>query len=280
MELPIFEPHDFNNDPLLPFAFHLDRIGGSKLGCIPNWHQSLEILYFIEGEGQVICNSLATDVRAGDVFVINAYQIHQVMTRTPAVSYYCLLVGSTFGKENAIELDSCLLRSLVADPAAAAAYRQIVAAYQDAGRFRIAGIRNAVLSLLVYLAARNVVDNPAEYPGARSRSLVSVMAAINYIRTHFTGKITIDDIAREVRLSRYHLSRIFRETTQYSIVSFISLLRCQHAQILLATTQHSVAEIAFLCGYRNLSHFTRTYKALMGVLPSASRKAAETGLKA
>ena len=81
-------------------------------------------------------------------------------------------------------------------------------------------------------------------------------------------KLTIDEIADEVGLSKYHFSREFKKVTGLTIVSYINIVRCRNAEKLLIKNEYSVHDIAVKCGYENDSYFSKTFKKHMGMLPS------------
>lgn len=65
-----------DDDKEIPIYYHHSIITPEYNG--PNWHNNIEILYISEGEGSVLCGSHNYDASAGDVFVINANNIHSV----------------------------------------------------------------------------------------------------------------------------------------------------------------------------------------------------------
>ena len=64
---------------------------------------------------------------------------------------------------------------------------------------------------------------------------------------------------------------VIMEVTGYSPISFLNLLRCTRAQEYLTSGRFNVSETAALCGFENLSYFSRTYKKHMGMLPSSKQ---------
>lgn len=52
------------------------------------------------------------------------------------------------------------------------------------------------------------------------------------------------------------------------MISYLNMVRCEHARELLQMGKLSVSECASLCGFQNSSYFTKTYKHYIGELPS------------
>jgi AraC family transcriptional activator of mar-sox-rob regulon len=76
-------------------------------------------------------------------------------------------------------------------------------------------------------------------------------------------------------MSRSLLIREFKRHTGSSIVMYCNKRRTEKAARLLAGRTHSVTQIAFLCGYSNLSHFHRQFKERYGLTPGAFRSQVE-----
>jgi len=86
--------------------------------------------------------------------------------------------------------------------------------------------------------------------------------------------LSLNFIAEELKMSPYHISRVYRQQTLNNIVDRINQVRMDKAKELLIQSENSVAEIAELTGYTNSSYFHRIFKKINGVTPSEFRKAA------
>lgn len=83
--------------------------------------------------------------------------------------------------------------------------------------------------------------------------------------------IMLDDMANHAGLSKSHFSRIFRDQTGYSPVEYFIHLKVQKALSLLVLTKLPVQEIARMVGYADPYYFSRLFKKIVGVSPTASR---------
>ena len=94
---------------------------------------------------------------------------------------------------------------------------------------------------------------------------------ISYISDNAFKKITIDDICKELHISKYHLCRIFKENTGVTIGDFIKNRRLSVAKQLLADTDMKITEIAQKCCFSDNSFFTKTFSSEFGVTPTEYR---------
>ncbi|MFC4048504.1 helix-turn-helix domain-containing protein [Actinomadura syzygii] len=102
----------------------------------------------------------------------------------------------------------------------------------------------------------------------------SIARVIHAMRENLGEPITIDDMARIAMFSKFHFSRIFRDSTGTSPGRFLSALRLEEAKRLLTETKLSVADISNRVGYSSVGTFSSRFKINVGVAPSVYR---ETG---
>ncbi len=96
--------------------------------------------------------------------------------------------------------------------------------------------------------------------------------AIHYIDTHlFSETLTATAVEQHVG-GGPHLRTYFRHETGYTIGRWIERARLRHASEQLASSERSVAEIAFEVGYASHEVFCRAFKRVMGVSPTEHRQ--------
>lgn len=101
----------------------------------------------------------------------------------------------------------------------------------------------------------------------------TVYRAMEYIRSNFGRKITLEEIASYVHLSGSHLSGTFHKETGQTISAYINHVRIEKSKQLLAATQTPIAEVAALCGFEDQSYFSRVFRQGTGVSPKRFREA-------
>ena len=101
---------------------------------------------------------------------------------------------------------------------------------------------------------------------------IHVEKARQYIRTHLTQNIRIDDIADAAGISRYHLSRLFREKTGKTLAGCLADERISAAKEMLALTDSSISEIAHLLQFCDESYFISVFRKKTGTTPARFRQ--------
>jgi AraC family transcriptional regulator, activator of mtrCDE len=84
---------------------------------------------------------------------------------------------------------------------------------------------------------------------------------------------TVEELAREVGMSRTRFADRFHDLIGLAPVTYLTEWRLQRAAVALRTSHRSIAEIAYASGYVSQAAFTRTFKERFGRSPKAFRKA-------
>jgi AraC family transcriptional regulator len=95
--------------------------------------------------------------------------------------------------------------------------------------------------------------------------------ALWYIESHFRDDISLDDIARNGGVSRFHLSRAFAAATDHSVIGYLRGRRLTEAGRRLAQGAPDILDVALEAGYNSHEAFTRAFRDLFGVTPEAVR---------
>ncbi|MER6401311.1 AraC family transcriptional regulator [Kitasatospora sp. NPDC001603] len=96
-------------------------------------------------------------------------------------------------------------------------------------------------------------------------------AVTDFMRAHLSVPITLDDLARQLSLSRFHFLRLFKQTTGITPHQYLTDLRMETAKYWLRTRKDAVARIGQMCGFTTAAHFSRAFRKHTGVSPSQYR---------
>jgi AraC family transcriptional regulator len=96
---------------------------------------------------------------------------------------------------------------------------------------------------------------------------------LQYIEEHVNDDVSLDQLAEAAgNLSRYHFARLFKESTGYSPYQYFVRQKIKQAQSLLRSQKSaSLGEVAFACGFRDQSTFSRIFRQITGLTPGAYR---------
>jgi AraC-like DNA-binding protein len=119
---------------------------------------------------------------------------------------------------------------------------------------------------------------PPHESGEYSRSGDALEHAIQYLNTHFSHAVTLDDTARRFLFSRADFTRKFRARTGQSFLEFLNARRVEQARRYLRETDWTAAMIARYVGFASPAHFHRLFRRATGQTPMQFRTTARKNL--
>lgn len=102
-----------------------------------------------------------------------------------------------------------------------------------------------------------------------SRRVEKVM---EYINMNFDKQVSLAEVSRIASMTEVSFSRFFKSRTGISFIDSLIEIRLGHASRKLIDTTESVAEVAYNCGFNNISNFNRIFKKKKGCTPKEFRE--------
>jgi len=89
-----------------------------------------------------------------------------------------------------------------------------------------------------------------------------------FIAAHYSDKLTVKALAEMVNLNKAYLGRLFKKQTGISMDQYITKIRIQNAETMLQSGGYKVHEVAEHCGFSDVFHFYKLFRATRGFSPS------------
>ena len=131
---------------------------------------------------------------------------------------------------------------------------------------RTAELREAVAAMLEALTRREREDLPE--PEVDN---YVVRGALAYIHKNYAEKVTLQDVADQVYVSSWHLSKLFKKHTGENFSDLLRRERVEQAKKLLKTPSYRINDIAELTGFADVTHFSKVFKRFTGFSPGTYR---------
>lgn len=96
--------------------------------------------------------------------------------------------------------------------------------------------------------------------------------ATEYIKQNYTAKLTLDEVANHVYLSKSYLSKIFKEELHCNFAGYVNNLRVEKSKLLLMDQSISLIDLASMVGFEDQSYFTKVFKKHVGISPGKYRE--------
>jgi transcriptional regulator GlxA family with amidase domain len=130
--------------------------------------------------------------------------------------------------------------------------------------------RKALRILIEKAPLPSATPQPAGTESARN---VWVQRALLLLERNVAGRLSVREMAAELRIGVRQLERVFRVELGMSPAAYARRLRLQHAHQLLIESQRAVGDVASEAGFADAAHFTRRYRSAYGTTPTQARKA-------
>lgn len=225
------------------------------------------LLYVQKGTLSVSSEGRTHTVEAGEAAFINCHQPHEYGALCRAE-----FVWAHFDGAQTAALHRYITGALHGDFKFAAGpqlHRDLEQLTQVNSRDQL--ISEAEYSQYIYDMLFGIIVPAADLPGA-SRQNAVVKSARDYILANLGGSITVEEIAAQAEMSKYHFSRFFKKTTGISPYEYVLLCRVNKAKHLLKSTTRSIEEIAYSVGYNSVSNFIHSFEKKVGQTPGQFRR--------
>ena len=251
-----------------------------------HWHTALEIIMPITNAYTVSCNGRDYTLQEGHILVINSGTLHHI----PAQPGRRIIFQADFSLlRNISELSSAL--SLISyakvftpenSPAICNELKELLMTIKDEYTSDVLLSEAAIYARLIdmfVLIGRNHTANNEIFDvqvGKQKEYVEKFMYICEYIDTHCTEELTIEDVAAQIGFSKFHFSRLFHQFTNTSFYKYLSQKRISYAETLLITSDITVTEVAASSGFPSVSAFIRMFKLVKGYTPTEFRNMYES----
>jgi AraC-like DNA-binding protein/quercetin dioxygenase-like cupin family protein len=118
---------------------------------------------------------------------------------------------------------------------------------------------------------RTVLSARAFFLSEKGAYQPAMAEAVRYLLANFRDTIRLGEILRLTHLSKPTFSRQFKKHTGQTFSDFITHLRLQAVCHELAATERTILDIAFACGFSQISFFNRSFRRILGCNPTQYR---------
>ncbi len=94
-----------------------------------------------------------------------------------------------------------------------------------------------------------------------------------YIDHNYQNDISLDDVSRQIGISSYYFSKLFKEEMGVTFVEYLTGIRIARAKELLEADELPIRDIGTAVGYQDPNYFSRIFKRMEGVTPSEYKTA-------
>ncbi|MFV0399441.1 MAG: helix-turn-helix domain-containing protein [Oscillospiraceae bacterium] len=252
--------------------------------AVEHFHQYHEIYYLLSGQRTFFIQDNVYNVAAGDLVVINAGQIHKIGPNEHSAHGRILLrIEPVLLEEIAVFLHEEALPGFFARHGGVMRLNRrqqqelesILGPLQAALGKKKDGQPVARIHLAAFFAFLLREEPEGEVAPSLEFTppkLQKVQEVARYIAANYQEPLSLEGLEKRFYISRYHLCRIFKEITGFTVNDYLHTNRIVNAQRLLRRTAHTITQVAQEVGYSSVTQFDKKFRAVSGLSPSAYRK--------
>lgn len=254
-------------NPNFPISFGIHQLPHNS-HFIPHWHENIEILHILKGNAKFYLDATEGNAQVGDTIIVNSNTLHKLTATDGELVYYCLIVSIEFLQQFGINLSEISLKNKIKDMDAKLILENLSSLDSEKSMYYTTEMCGDVLRLISILTRKHTIHSSKYAENKKNTKTDIVKKTISYMKKNYEKNITLEDISSYLSFNKSYICRIFKDITGITIVKMLNSIRCREAKRLIVTNKYTVSEAAQKCGFSNLSYFTKTYKHIMGHLPS------------
>jgi YesN/AraC family two-component response regulator len=237
--------------------------------CTPEWNlkehfvDDYDITYIVRGRAKYTINGIEHGLGEGDLVCLSHGDKKKAITYRDSLMH-CFSVNFTPQDPtgNAIALPLPAISRIGVQKDLVRLYNEMHQAWLD--HKALSPLKIQAYLLLILHRLYELTGSAHETDASDYR----VKKIIRYIASHYPDKITVGKMASLVELNPVYLGALFQKETGESLNRHLVKTRVRNAEYLLRSGECNVGEAACNCGFSDVAHFYKHFKAIAGVSPS------------
>lgn len=279
-EMPLYEADTVPNTQNYTGMFF--RFATASGGYQPlHWHDSLEILYQLNGRTEIFIDGKKYEVPRKQFVVINPRRVHATYCHDDVSMFLYIHLNTDtmqryMSRYSRYQID-CIPGKIPDDQFEE--YISLCHLLEDLTRLYFDGVpayemeaRGIILQIYArLLRCFSVVGDSDQYENDK-QSMDRIHTILEYVEHHFMERLTLDDAAGQLGIGREYFCRFFKKNMGISFVRFVNEVRLAHIHDELKSSDRAVSEIAEENGFINQKLFYQMFRQMYGCRPLEVRK--------
>ena len=269
-----------SRNPDVEVRFYLSVDEGSYVA--PHWHDSIEMVYMIEGSMTMLCEKQRQKLCPGEFVIVNSRILHSILsTKNKAL---VLQIPKEVIRKYVPDIDSYIFRVDLHPESSAGQARlervrkifmdmQVIYDIRPQGYLlKFNSLLYDLLFILIHSYSYKIVQKNFDKEYKYLERLNEIMT---YLKDHYREKVMIPDLAEEFGYNEDYLSRFFKKQTGMTINEYLYAYRITKIYQELMNTDKPINEIFEEHGCTNYRVAMRVFKEFYGCTPKQKRKKSE-----
>ena len=278
-----FKENKRHGSTKFPFAYYPVTERDPRYKMQAHWHEEFEVIRILKGNFELRINNYSYTVKKNDIIFVHGGFIH---SGTPADCEYECLVFSMHGllKQNILsnnELNEILENQkkiqTIFSPEDGMVH-SILSNIFDTIKKREQGYTFKVYGALYYFLGMveelNLYTKEDSVVVSNVKFFKQIKKVISFIQDNYMKDIGLEEMAKIAHMSDKYFCSFFKKMTGKSPVDYLNFYRIECACAQIKFSHRQITEIAFACGFNDVSYFTKVFKKYQGITPREYLKGA------
>lgn len=249
-----------------------------------HWHNSLEVLYIASGKMDTGINNSIYHLKRGDLIIINSGDIHFTRCRDYAKIYVLQvpypLLNTHIPNYDYVRFQDSDGSVVFSNPAKVDELSRLMIQMYEITLEQKPGysllFSSKLYQFLSILFQRYHTDISSRTKQKSDRNLIRLEQVMNYVKSHYTQPISLEDAAQILSLNPEYFCRYFKKYMGMTFLEYVNSIRLYHIHQDLLNTNYSVSELMDRHGFTNYKLFSKMFRNTYGCPPGMFRKQQKT----
>ena len=245
-----------------------------------HWHNSLEVLYIASGKMDTGINNAIYHLKRGDLIIINSGDIHFTRCRDYAKIYVLQvpypLLNTHIPNYDYVRFQDSDGSVVFSNPAKVDELSRLMIQMYEITLEQKPGytllFSSKLYQFLFILFQRYHTDISSRTKQKSDRNLIRLEQVMNYVNSHYTQPISLEDAAQILSLNPEYFCRYFKKYMGMTFLEYVNSIRLYHIHQDLLNTNYSVSELMDRHGFTNYKLFSKMFRNTYGCPPGMFRR--------
>lgn len=260
--------HAYRADDTMPLLFH--------------FHNAYELIFIKDGIAEFIIDEKQYVFEKNSIIFLNQMEKHQMIPKSDKYIRYIMMIDPDyFNKRIGDEVLSSIFlqrpnefqNGFILAHNHATLIKQMIEECVIANELKKPYHEFEIMAKLTEILIILYREYAANFPAFSSGHIIKIVSDVRkYLDAHYLEDITLYDISKYLHINKFHLMKLFKQVTGYTIKQYIILKQVAYAKNMLFYTDYDIAHIASMCGFNSASNFIRTFQTHENITPARFRK--------
>lgn len=268
-----------HGDMLFPLVQYIGSFHSINPSLPLHWHPEIEFTKILSGKAIYSIDLIELEVEEGDLIFIQPNLLHSAKIRNKEIMssesfvFHLNLLGISSADVCSIRYFLPIIEGTVRIPyiikkshPSYTKLEQLFSKLSNCYTLHKVGYElkiKAILFQLIFLLFQQQLTSETFSTFTHSERMKTIF---QFIHTHYSEEISIETLAEHCNISPSHFMHYFKEKVGLTFSQYLNNFRLQQAGLLLRQNS-DITDVAYSCGFNNLSYFYKRFKKYYSITP-------------